>query len=400
MLSSESFPFVMGKKWTSLTKVVLLQIILVLLTLGSIEVFLRWKWGDDGGIIRSGWVSAPYPCGNELGFLGDSIAYDSTDRVFLLIGDSQVAADYCTCDSLPSRILQLKLREYYPDAKVFSIGSSGYGNDQQLLHFQTYLSRYRADHVILWQTFSNDVWNNMWPTHWPANGSLKPTYWLDSDGRIQGPDHRPDEIVLGKYPLKLILLLERAYHKFAGWDAAWEKNHFPEPYTPSLYPKGEFSTALEDAAQKYPEQRHENLASEKSHLSVGMVPASPRLLYGLRLTRLLLDSIGHHATGAGATFNILDISPEKDTSVPDTVLYLWENRYYAYSKSAVIERMNALNNGLSPIYLQITDKEWKVAENDSHLNCRTIALMMSQLADTLAIRLRHPDNVSITATAN
>jgi hypothetical protein len=375
-------------------KIIGLQIGLILFILVVVEVALQIYWRNDGGVVRSGWVSAAWPCGNELGFLGDSIRYTPQDKVFLLIGDSQVAADYCTCDSLPSRILQNRLQHYLPNAKVFSIGSSGYGNDQQLLHFKKYLKTYRADHVILWQTFSNDVWNNMWPTHWPANGTLKPTYWLDDEGKIQGPNHVPDEIVLGTSPFKLVLLSQRAYYGAIGWDKAWEDAHFPPPYASLTKPDGEFSDKWDVMAREFPEQREENLVSEKTHMNVGFIPESERLAYGLRLTRLLLDSIAHLATTHGATFNMLDVSVHEDSVDLDTALYLWDGLYYRYSEGAVRVRKQSLNSGLNPLYLPITRANWKVSERNSHLNCRTVHLMMTQLADSLANNLGRTPSIS------
>ena len=38
--------------------------------------------------------------------------------------------------------------------------------------------------MILWQTIGNDVWNNLFPTHWPKDGFLKPTFRLQ-DGQLE-----------------------------------------------------------------------------------------------------------------------------------------------------------------------------------------------------------------------
>ncbi len=126
---------------------------------------------------------------NQLHFRGQKIEYEDDDFVIVMLGDSQVEAQACAYGWMPERRLQHFLNvEHGKNVKVFTLGASGYGQDQQLLALRGYLKDYRADLVILWQSPVNDVWNNMFPTNWPANGVLKPTYWLEN-GELQGPNY-------------------------------------------------------------------------------------------------------------------------------------------------------------------------------------------------------------------
>ena len=87
---------------------------------------------------------------------------------------------------------------------MFSVGAGGYGQDQELLALREYYSKYRANLVLLWQTPGNDIWNNIFPTHWPTNANPKPTFWLE-DGRLKGPTEQIGEKLA--YPTIKILSL-------------------------------------------------------------------------------------------------------------------------------------------------------------------------------------------------
>ena len=111
---------------------------------------------------------------NEFGFRGREIRYEKTDYVVLVVGDSQVESEYGAFGKMPERRLQYHLSVLTgKPIKVFSLGAGGYGQDQQLLALKNYFGEYTADLVVVWETPGNDVWNNMFPTHWPADGSPK-----------------------------------------------------------------------------------------------------------------------------------------------------------------------------------------------------------------------------------
>src|SRR5688572_4684118 len=101
---------------------------------------------------------------NQLGFRGQSIEYAEDDFVIVMIGDSYVEAQSCAYEWMPERRLQSYLNALGKRVKVFSVGASGYGQDQELLGLRDYFKQFRADMVILWETPINDIWNNVFPT--------------------------------------------------------------------------------------------------------------------------------------------------------------------------------------------------------------------------------------------
>ncbi len=123
---------------------------------------------------------------NQLGFKGRRIDYSNNSIVILLLGDSQVEAENLPFGCFPEQALEYHLSFLNPQVKAFSLGATGYGNDQQLLVLKEYFQKYRADYVLLWQTITNDIWNNIFPTHCPKDGWPKPTFWLEN-GVLKGP---------------------------------------------------------------------------------------------------------------------------------------------------------------------------------------------------------------------
>src|SRR5262249_1881427 len=154
-------------------KVVATNLALVLasciLTVGTVEIAFRLlgrpAW--DREEIRAGWkYQGRDPHVNELGYRGQPIRYSSDDIVIELLGDSQVESNACGFEKLPERFLEHYLKRYDLRFKVFTIGSGGYGNDQEYLGLKEFFGKYRANIVVLWLTFVNDVWNNVFPTNW------------------------------------------------------------------------------------------------------------------------------------------------------------------------------------------------------------------------------------------
>jgi hypothetical protein len=120
-------------------KTVLLNSFLVIvssvLTLSAIEAGLRLlHWPSWDVELRAGWKSID-PDGflNELGYRGKPIRYSDRDIVVVLLGDSQVQSAACPSASMPEQFLENYLDQLDPRYKVFSIGSGGYGNDQEYL---------------------------------------------------------------------------------------------------------------------------------------------------------------------------------------------------------------------------------------------------------------------------
>lgn len=364
-------------------KNLLLVLASVLLTLGLCEAFLRMVYNFPP--IVSGWrfqLNLPHET-NQLGFRGQSIKYATDDFVVVLLGDSNVESIALDFPDMPEKRLQHYLRALGVPATVISLGAGGYGQDQQLLVLEEYFRSYRADVVVLWQTASNDVWNNMFPTHWPANGSRKPTYRLEG-GKLIGPNE-----TMGRKSsrIKLIALVQRILDT-KDKDGGWEK-YLPEPYVPMLTYHGPVSRKWQerwDANQRM--MLHENLANEKSHLALKLAPRSPRTYYGLRLTHRLLEEIERLAYANGAGFAIFSPGRPPRRSDNREFVCLLNNRYYRISSGQFEDNIRYMNNGFRWLRVPVTVKNWRVSPTDGHYN----AVATDQIMRTLAgLLLQEPD---------
>ncbi len=145
-----------------------------------------WGWENSAGRKLSKYDALTT---NQFGYRGQSIHYQTEDYVVLLVGDSQVEAYANQPEHMPEQFLQEFLTsQLHKPVKVFSLASSGWGQDQQLLALQEYFNLYRADLVLLWTTPGNDFWENAFPDRSATSqaGPLKPTFRL-TDGELYGP---------------------------------------------------------------------------------------------------------------------------------------------------------------------------------------------------------------------
>lgn len=131
---------------------------------------------------------------NELGYRGQPIKYEKDDYVVVLLGDSQVEAATSPSEKMPERYLQKYLTaRMNRSVKVFTLGSAGYGQDQELIALENYYKKYRADLVLVWATPINDFWENAFPDRRNRKfaGHIKPTYKLENN-ILRGPYFRSD----------------------------------------------------------------------------------------------------------------------------------------------------------------------------------------------------------------
>jgi hypothetical protein len=360
------------------------------LSLGLAEIGLRLA--DYPKTVRSGWRSqARLGELNQLGFRGRPIEYADDDVVVLILSDSQGEASALPFESMPERTLESHLMRLRPERRfrVFTIGAGGYGNDQQLLVLREYFARYRADLVLLWQTPTNDVINNMFPTHWPWNTTPKPTFWLE-DGELRGPNERLGQRVPR---MRTMALVEQAFP--VDRDAEWESRYLPEPYHPLSGYVGPVDTQWEQMrAQGASLVSDERIESEKTNFVLSLSPRSPRTQYGLDLTHALLDEIADECARQGSRFTLVHhgVSPERGPVSPyivnmtqDEVVRVLDGRHYRISNTQFWENLRYMNRGLPYTYVRITTRDWRVSPTDGHLN----AAAMDQVTDDLAHQLLH-----------
>jgi len=370
----------------------------VLLLLGSIVLsiligtfFLQLFYNPPP--ITSGWRSSESPLElNQLGYRGRQIAYSNNDYVILLVGDSQVeAAVSCAFDYMPESRLEyyLNSKRKKKNVKVFSLGTAGYGQDQQLLALREYYTKYRADLVLLWLTPENDVWNNIFPTHWPTNSNPKPTFWLEN-GQLKGPT----ELIGEKLPYPTIKIFS-LFRKFNPWiykrDTMWEKR-LPPPYAPLTRYEGTVNYEWQKLWNaRLGTMRGENLSIEKSHFAIRLTPRSKRMAYGLELTRRLLQEIEHLVlTNNGKFIIFIVVPPSKRISYLEDGVYVLNGRLYQISERQYQENINYMLAGFEALKVKINLKNWQVGLFDRHLNEHAVDEAMMNLANILEQRIPNP----------
>ena len=330
--------------------------------------------------IVSGWKSLVARTEqNELGFRGQKIAYSPNDYVIVLLGDSQVESTASAFDAMPERVLESQLDSANRKMRVFSVGTGGYGQDQQLLALQEYFRKYRADLVVLWQTPGNDIWNNEFKTHM-YNRNPKPTFWLDEAGKLQGPSEALEQ-PLANSTIVVAALWQRAF--VLPWrDKSWER-HLPESYVPMDHYDGPVRNEWQERWNtNFGRMRDEDLANEKSHLVVALTPRSQRMQYGLDLTHALTQRIRDLVAANHGSLVIFQTDIHDFVSEDDQI-YVLNKKYYRVSKHQFQANWNYVNNGFDTEIIPVTVKDWRVGPEDGHLNQEATGQVMRDLAKRL-----------------
>lgn len=328
----------------------------------------------------AGWRSRASPLeSNQLGFRGHPIRYDDGDFVVVLLGDSQVEARACGYGWMPERRLEHHLRALGRPARVFSVGAGGYGQDQQLLALREYFQLHRADLVLHWITVLNDVWNNLFPTHWPRNGWRKPTFWLE-DGALRGPDLAMGEPV-PTASVALLALLQRAFP--GDTDGAWARRHLPPAYAPLTDWNGPVDRSWQERWERdAPAGEGEDVAREKSHYAIRLTPPSPRMRHGIELARRLLAEMATLCGEHGARFELLDVPWPELLAEPATV-HLQDGRLYRTSGAQMAANVAALTDGFVCHTVPATVDSPRVGPGDVHLNQHAVDQVMRDLCPRL-----------------
>lgn len=321
---------------------------------------------------------------NQLGFRGHKIAYSEDDYVILIVGDSHVEAVACSFDYMPERRLEHHLNLAGKRVKVFSLAAGGYGQDQQLLALQEYYTKHRADLVLLWQTPDNDVWNNTWPTHWPTNANPKPTFWIE-DGELKGPTERIGNPV-ALPSIKILAMFARSFPYISRRDTLWEAR-LPAAYQPMKHYTGPVNMIWQ---QRWDEDdgrmRLENLESEKSHLAIRLTPRSQRMVYGLELTRQIIQKMESVAHLNGSRLLIFDVIAPTTSPMTEDGVYSLHGKYYRVSQKQLRENMDYVNKGFAFTEIHVSLEKWRVGPYDSHFNEHATDEAMMRLAGAIKDR--------------
>jgi hypothetical protein len=323
----------------------------------------RWGWRYIGR--RSGEL-------NELGFRGRPIHRNEEDRVVLLVGDSQVVAEACAFEDMPERRLEHHLSSITAKPiKVFTLGATGYGQDQQLLALKEYLHDRSADLVIAWETPGNDIWNNMFPTHWPKDGTPKPTFWLDENGDLRGPRR-------SLYRFRLASLIDNIVLK-TSLDEFWEDRYLPPPYEPMTHYSG-FATENWHVLNR----RLEDIEREKTHVILSLFPRSERTEYGVQLANKLLKAMREQSEASGAGFVAFAVD-RPDFPLRDGVYKLRKGPKSIFARLSgeqYWENIAEVNRNIEFFVIPVRVKSF-MKGRDPHLNERAVDQVMKDLADVL-----------------
>jgi len=332
---------------------------------------------------------------NQCGYRGHRIEYNDDDYVILLVGDSQVEASACAYAWMPECRLEYHLKSKGRRARVFTVGSSGYGTDQELLAVREYFQRFRADLVIVWFTPINDIWNNIFPTHWPRNGKPKPTYWLEN-GALHGP--LPNAHI-GEIPCtgsRIADIIRRRY-VMGGLDpdGFWEKKFLPPAYQALREYKG---PVLMDWQTRWDSNlgvcRGDTLANEKAHWAISLTPRSPRMQYGIDLTHALLNEISLSATARRARFCVLIPAVTNPPPVRGEFVHRLNGEFYRTSSDQYDANLKDVTHGFDVFHTAVTLKDHEVGPADDHLNEHAVDQVMESLAAELAAGIPMPANTT------
>ncbi|HNP30075.1 MAG TPA: hypothetical protein PKK23_13590 [Nitrospirales bacterium] len=262
-----------------------------------------WGWENSAGRKLSQYDALTT---NQFGYRGQSIDYHTDDYVVLLVGDSQVEAYAGRPEHMPEQFLQESLiSQLHKPVRVFSLASSGWGQDQQLLAIQEYFRRYRADLVLLWATPGNDFWENAFPDRSATQeaGHLKPTFKV-IDRELSGPYLIPGSYLHNSAIAQLIEAVMANIHNETLEQRIlrhWLKE-MPSPHR-SLMPENEefcrgltvinqvefFDTIFElNNGIGYTLRSGEDFLHSRSHFSAFMVDPSRRDEYLVEITERLL----------------------------------------------------------------------------------------------------------------
>ena len=102
--------------------------------------------------------------------------------------------------------------------------------------------------------------------------------------------------------------------------------------------------------------------------------------YGLDLTKELLKRINQLTTYYNAEFNIFYTYRPNEDKMKGIIVHKRDGYYYQSSEEQLNDNINYVNHEFQIINVPILLSNWKVSENDSHLNCEANNKAMSYLA--------------------
>lgn len=256
---------------------------------------LGMRYLDRPRTVISGWrtttEAGPF---NQAGWRGRPWRHRPSDFVVVVAGGGAVECPHCPPDETLDLILERALRPHKANAAVITLGSQGHGQDQALLALQQYLTRERADLIVVLASIADDVPRNTFRSGEKAPGAamLKPTYALRGD-QLLGPTDRIGQLV---YRSKFSTLL---HTPFTDLDRDWN----------AMLPPADPGAATPPAGIATRIRVEDRLEEQRTPWSTWMTPRPARVRHGIALTRALLGAMQRLATLHGARFAIVLTPP-------------------------------------------------------------------------------------------
>ncbi len=266
----------------------------ILLSLAALEMAMRYL--DRPHAVVSGW-RATDPLGpvNALGYRGQpSRSLRLNDFVIILTGAAAVECLACPREETLDVMLERAVRQFNPNARVVTLGSGGYSQDQEYLALHQFLALRHADLVIDWASFADDVPGNTFRTGRTGAGQIraKPTFVLRGEDSV-GPTEGLGAQV---YKTKITTLLRPL---FIDLDRNWT----------TLLPRADPGASSPPSGAETQSHVTDLLEQQRTAWSIWMTPRPARVAYGIALTRALLRHMRDLSMLRGARFAIL-VAPD------------------------------------------------------------------------------------------
>ena len=356
---------------------------------------------------------------NQFGFRGEEFDPDVKLSVVLL-GDSQVETSHAFSE-MPEKYLKQELESLMGEpVNVVSMGSWGWGTDQQYLSLKRYIDGVKPCCIILWFS-SNDFSDNTRPN---GAGGPKPTFWL-SDGKLKGSNVQQFEKIR-EDKLKIIRLLRRRglFGKSIPITDTEFINYYVSPnFSEPIYHKCTEETSKDfDLAKYYVEltdaeklyslyaagpstvkrygsmyeyYRHFIYDNPRFELGTGrsmfhnyIDPLHPICDYGVRLTNALLLQIRELAKSYNSRFFVFrEKPPIQPFSEPITICH--KGKEYTLSLANYNKVHERTFNGIENFLIKGLPEDYQ-DKIDGHLSDKANRYVMRRVAEIIAEGLRKP----------
>ncbi len=337
----------------------------IVLAVGSAGLLLAiaelgMRYLDRPRTVISGWRTAsetgPF---NQAGWRGRPWRHRPSDFVVVMAGGDAVECPQCPPDETLDLILERALRPHKPNATVITLGSQGHGQDQVLLALQQYLTRERADLIVVRASIAGDVPRNTFRSgqKQPGVTMLKPTYAPRGD-QLLGPTDRIGQLV---YRSKFSTLL---HAPFTDLDRDWN----------ALLPPADPGAAAPPPGIEAQTRTDEALETQRTPWSVWMTPRPARVTYGIALTRALFGAMKRLATLHGARFAVL-LTPSGSPSGPEgqgngPIALEHAGHWFVADPAARDAAVAEITKGFDPVILAAGDARPPSLETERQLMAR------------------------------